>query len=81
VVSATFPVDLNGNMPSKPMDVTCPARHVVMGGGFEVVGNLPISALASLPVAGNGWRVVTRLNQITAVRYSVNVYAICASVN
>ena len=79
VVSTLVSFNINGNA-TATANASCPAGKQVIGGGFDASGTaLQLQLLASFPAAADTWRVMVRLNQVTAVPFSVRTYAICAA--
>lgn len=78
VVTTLVTVSINGNATATG-NAVCPAGKQVIGGGLDISGTaLPLQLLGSFPAAGDTWRVLVRLNQVTAASFSVRTYAICA---
>jgi hypothetical protein len=79
-VTSTFvTVTINGNQ-TTTVNASCPSGKQAIGGGFDASGTaLPLQLLGSFPAAADTWRVLVRLNQITAATFSVRAYAICAT--
>jgi hypothetical protein len=79
VVSAFVTVSINGNQTTTG-NATCPAGKQVIGGGLDISGTaLPLQLLGSFPVGVDTWRVLVRLNQVSAATFTVRTYAICAA--
>ena len=61
--------------------VDCPAGKQVLGGGFATAGNNQYtSVMANAPLGNNRWVVTLFQNDLTVRLWSVQAYAICATV-